>query len=1583
VIWSNENPSVKRFGFKVHTDGADPLTWSADEVPASQSALDLGTGMGDDHMNMAVGSDGTIYAAVKTSYDTPGNAKMAMLVRHPWGAWDDLYYIDDAGTRPVAMLNESEQTITVVYTSAEGFNNIVYRRSALHPISFGPKQTLMSSGYNNVSTMKQTDVNDVVFIASSATSAVSVLTATANIALTPPALLSPANAVTLVPVTPTLSWNASTGADTYRVQVSTASNFLTTVFDQSGLAATSVAVTPALSNSSVYYWRVNATNTGGTSEWSTVWSFTTIESLAPIEDNGAGYVLDFDGTDDYVNCGNNSSVQIAGTAITMEAWIKPTKAAGTMSIIKKTGIIGGGTGYELYCGSAGWVYCRFNGLDASRAWSTTPYPTDGTWLHVAATYDGVSTKIYVNGVQEASTAYTAPIVNSANPLYIANDPSTTAKLFQGSVDEVRLWNIVRSEADIKATMTRKLMGNESGLVGYWRFDEVSGTTMKDETSNQNYGSMTGMDPATDHIWSGAALGDASAYDYLSAGGYSATLSHVNGDALTATTTSGTITGLQVYRADDNAMRTGSTGLAGYSLDPSRFWGVRAIGTATPTYTLVYNYSGNPSIVTEAGLKLVKRNAINVAAWTDASATLDMTANTLTVTGATGTEYALAIPPSYTLTYTAGANGAISGTSPQMVSAGESGTAVTAVPNTGYHFVNWSDASTANPRTDASVTGNISVTATFAINTYTLTYTAGSNGTITGTSPQTVNHGASGTAVTAVPNTGYHFVNWSDASTTNPRTDAGVTGNISVTATFAINTYTLTYSADPNGSITGTSPQTVNYGTSGTAVTAVPNTGYHFVNWSDASTTNPRTDAGVTGNISVTANFAINTYTLTYSADPNGSISGTTPQTVNHGASGTAVTAVPNTGYHFVNWSDASTTNPRTDAGVTGNISVTANFAINTYTLTYTADPNGSITGTSPQTVNHGASGTAVTAVPNTGYHFVNWSDASTTNPRTDAGVTGNISVTATFAINTYTLTYSADPNGAITGTSPQTVNYGASGTAVTAVPNAGYHFVNWSDASTANPRTDAGVTGNISVTATFAINTYTLTYTAGSNGSISGTSPQTVDYGANGTAVTAVPNTGYHFVNWSDASTANPRTDVNVTGDFTVTATFAINTYTLTYTAGSNGSISGTSPQTVDHGTNGTAVTAVPNTGYHFVNWSDASTANPRTDVNVTVDITVTATFALNIYTIQANAGPHGSISPSGAVSVNHGADQTFIIAPDGGYNVVDVLVDGISVGAVTSHTFTNIVKDHTISASFTAGTHTITATAGPNGSISPSGSVFVANGADQSFTITPNAGYHVASLTVDGTPVTPVIPGGMSHTFTNVTTNHTIAATFAINTYTLTYAAGANGTITGTSPQTVNYGGSGTAVTAVPNAGYHFVNWSDASTANPRTDVGVTGNISVTATFAINTYTLTYTAGSNGSISGTSPQTVNYGGSGTAVTAVPNTGYHFVNWSDASTANPRTDIGVSGNISVIANFAKDAGCCVNLTGNVDCDPADGTDISDLTALIDNLYIAFTPLCCKEEANIDGSLDGNADISDLTALIDYMYISFTLPAACR
>lgn len=81
-------------------------------------------------------------------------------------------------------------------------------------------------------------------------------------------------------------------------------------------------------------------------------------------------------------------------------------------------------------------------------------------------------------------------------------------------------------------------------------------------------------------------------------------------------------------------------------------------------------------------------------------------------------------------------------------------------------------------------------------------------------------------------------------------------------------------------------------------------------------------------------------------------------------------------------------------------------------------------------------------------------------------------------------------------------------------------------------------------------------------------------------------------------------------------------------------------------------------------------------------------------------------------------------------------------------------------------------------------------------------------------------------------------------------------------------------------------------------------------------------------------------------------------------------------------------GCCLSLsadsrTGNVDADAGKGVDIADLSALIDFLYISFTPPQCMQSANIDGDSQGGVDISDLSALIDFLYISFTAPAVCQ
>lgn len=144
-------------------------------------------------------------------------------------------------------------------------------------------------------------------------------------------------------------------------------------------------------------------------------------------------------------------------------------------------------------------------------------------------------------------------------------------------------------------------------------------------------------------------------------------------------------------------------------------------------------------------------------------------------------------------------------------------------------------------------------------------------------------------------------------------------------------------------------------------------------------------------------------------------------------------------------------------------------------------------------------------------------------------------------------------------------------------------------------------------------------------------------------------------------------------------------------------------------------------------------------------------------YIINATAGENGTITPNGEVTVNAGESKTFTITANANYQIADVLVDGASVGAVSTHTFSNITANHTIHASFEPMTFIITATAGENGTITPNGEVTVNAGTSQTFTFTPNANYVVKEVLVDGVSVGAV----NEYTFDNVSANHSIMVTF------------------------------------------------------------------------------------------------------------------------------------------------------------------------------------------------------------------------------
>ncbi|MEI6945781.1 T9SS type A sorting domain-containing protein [Paraflavisolibacter sp. H34] len=165
VLWSNQ--STQRFGFKTHTDGDDPRSWSADEEPASAHAQRQGNGFGDDHLNVLCASDGTLYCAVKTSYDTPGYPKISLLVRNPWGGWSFYPVSSIEGTRGIAVLNERAGRLKIIYGSKEEGGDIIYRETALPQIEFGPPRTLISGKYlfNEATSTHQSTGGEVVVLA--------------------------------------------------------------------------------------------------------------------------------------------------------------------------------------------------------------------------------------------------------------------------------------------------------------------------------------------------------------------------------------------------------------------------------------------------------------------------------------------------------------------------------------------------------------------------------------------------------------------------------------------------------------------------------------------------------------------------------------------------------------------------------------------------------------------------------------------------------------------------------------------------------------------------------------------------------------------------------------------------------------------------------------------------------------------------------------------------------------------------------------------------------------------------------------------------------------------------------------------------------------------------------------------------------------------------------------------------------------------------------------------------------------------------------------------------------------------------
>jgi hypothetical protein len=436
-------------------------------------------------------------------------------------------------------------------------------------------------------------------------------------------------------------------------------------------------------------------------------------------------------------------------------------------------------------------------------------------------------------------------------------------------------------------------------------------------------------------------------------------------------------------------------------------------------------------------------------------------------------------------------------------------------------------------------------------------------------------------------------------------------------------------------------------------------------------------------------------------------------------------------------------------------------------------------------VNHG-SNQSYTITPNTGYHvdslIVDGANQGQQTSFTFTNVTTNHTIRAVFAINQFTITAAAAPNGSITPSGPVIVNFGAN-QSFTITANLGYHIdsvvVDGANQGVIGSYTFTAVTANHTISSFYSINQFTITSSAGANGTISPLGATIVNFGAN-QAYTVTPTSGYHvdslIVDGANQGQLTSYTFTAVTASHTIRAVFAVTQFTVTSSAGANGSIAPLGATFVNSGAN-QSYTITPNTGYHvdslIVDGANQGQLTSFTFTSVSANHTIRAVFAINQFTITSSSGANGTIAPLGATIVNFGSNQSYTVTPNTGYHVDSLIVDGANQGQQTSFTFTAVIANHSIRAVFAINQFTIISSAGVNGTIAPLGTTTLNFGANQAYTMTPTTGYHVDSLIVDGANQGQLT----SYTFTNVTASHTIRAA-SDNQYAITTAAGPNGSL-------------------------------------------------------------------------------------------------------------------------------------------------------------------------------------------------------------
>jgi hypothetical protein len=884
--------------------------------------------------------------------------------------------------------------------------------------------------------------------------------------------------------------------------------------------------------------------------------------------------------------------------------------------------------------------------------------------------------------------------------------------------------------------------------------------------------------------------------------------------------------------------------------------------------------------------------------------------------------------------------------------------ITATPQPGYEFINWTGAAVANANsatTTITMNSNKTVTANFGRIQYTLTMQVNQTGWGS-TTPAVGSHSYySGDIVSilAAPEPGYRFKNWTGnvADPNDESTTITMNQNETVRANFERVEYTLTIVDTEGGSTTPAAGSYTHLSGDVVAISATADGGYNFVRWEGDDVNDPfsaSTSVLIDQNKTISASFAPNTtYPLTVNASPSngGSTSPQSAGTTQNYSSGTnvTVTASAASGYHFVNWTgdvgSANASNPSITVVMNQARSLTANFSPDAppqHTLTMQVNQSGWGT-TDPSIGNHlvnEGSTVDIEALPAAGYRFVEWQGAVAEKyaRQTTIYIDGDKTATAIFeSVPQYTLSLSINPaSGGSANISAGDHDYNENAVVtLQAFPNTGYQFDYWEGdvASPNSPTTTITMSSNKTVVLHFrTIPQYAITILAPDDPGMGYTDPAAgVYYVYENETITirAIAKSGYEFVNWNnDPALSSPTITVTASSNKSYKPVFKTKDDVILTVARNDETmgdvIPSIGPHTYNYG-DVIGLEARPEPGYRFSHWDGdvASQYAAETTITMNGNKKVTANFDHIVYRLFMDKSPSegGTITPDvGTHTYKSWKSVNLTAEPAPGFKFTGWTGD---VADRLDPTTTIVMSgDQEVKANFAPSEQfTLTLSVSPSGT----GTTLPAIGTHSynynqvvNVSATPEPGYVFKEWLGD------VANPNSAQTTVTINGDKNITAVFEEEVpdfYQLTMRVSPSNTGF-TSPTTGSHNyAPGTVVTisATPANGYHFVSWNGdvADPASITTTVTMNGNKTVTATFEAGHSEYKFTIDVYPAVGGTTNPAIGsyYHSQGTVVniSASPNSGYEFDYWTGdvASPYSQSTTVTIDSDKSVIAHFKQ------------------------------------------------------------------------------